>query len=245
LNRAQSFNVKGILNLLRTDPKTGGMSLCTDMKRMHSVFDLFPHTLTKLEQDLEEEGSDLAGIDAEFFYRELPRISIKTSLCLTMSDSEKSLDFTRHLGRLDLRTSAEMNAHHSGSSFLPFSRRMPVVLDGVEIIFSLQTARFLKLAFKDRLRHGHHFTFQSPDVHLTFVAENVQGCFVSKDQPYALSGKWLQIRIDKEFLSQIIESMKDFDPEKITSIPLPIVFDYNEKNLRFVVNHLTASSMIR
>lgn len=245
LNKSQSFNVKGILNLLKKDPKTGGMSLCTDMRRMHSVFDLFPQTLKMLEEDLEREGSDLAGIDAEFFYRELPKIAIKTSLCLTMSDSEKSLDFTRHLGRLDIRTSAELNAHHSSSPFLPFSRRMPMVLDGLEIIFSPTTAKFLKLAFKDRLRHGHHFTFQNPDSHLTLVSENVQGCFVTKDQPYAMNGKWLQIRIDKDFLTKIIDSLNDFDPEKIASLPLPLVFDYPEKNLRFVVNHLTAGSMIR
>lgn len=244
LNKAQSFNVKGILNLLKKDPKTGGMSLCTDMRRMHSVFDLFPQTVQMLEDDLEREGSDLAGIDAEFFYRELPKLSIKTSLCLTMSDSDKSLDFTRHLGRLDIRTSAELNAHHS-ASFLPFSRRMPILLDGVEVIFSPTTAKFLKLAFKDRLRHGHHFTFQNPDTHLTLVAETVQGCFVTKDQPYAMNGKWLQIRIDKDLLDVIIDSMKDLDPEKITSLPLPLVFDYPERNLRFIVNHLSASSMMR
>lgn len=221
------------------------MSLCTDMRRMHSVFDLFPHTLQILEDDLEREGSDLAGIDAEFFYRELPKLSIKTSLCLTMSDSEKSLDFTRHLGRLDIRTSAELNAHHSSSPFLPFSRRMPIILDGVEIILSPTTAKFLKMAFKDRLRHGHHFTFQNPDTHLTLVAETVQGCFVTKDQPYAMNGKWLQIRIDKDLLATIIESLKDFEPEKIASLQLPLVFDYPESNLRFVVNHLSASSMMR
>lgn len=245
LSRAQSFNVKGILNLLKKDPKTGGMSLCTDMRRMHSVFDLFPQTLKMLEDDLEREGSDLAGIDAEFFYRELPKIAIKTSLCLTMSDSDKSLDFTRHLGRLDIRTSAELNAHHSATSpFLPFSRRGPIVLDGVEIIFSPTTAKFLKLAFKDRLRHGHHFTFQNPDTHLTFVAENVQGCFVTKELPYAMNGKWLQLRIDQELLATIIDSLKDLDPDKIASLPLPLVFDYPDKNLRFVVNHLSASSMM-
>ena len=246
LNKSQSFNVKGILDLLKKDPKTGGMSLCTDMRRMLSVFDLFPHTLKMLEDDLEREGSDLAGIDAEFFYREIPKIAIKTSLCLTMSDSEKSLDFTRHLGRLDIRTSAELNAHHSASSpFLPFSRRMPIILDGAEIMFSPTTAKFLKLAFKDRLRHGHHFTFQNPDTHLTFVSENVQGCFVSETQPYALHGKWLQIRIDKELLMTIIDSLKDLDPERIATLPLPLVFDYPEKNLRFIVNHLSPSSMLR
>lgn len=242
LNRAQSFNVKRILNLLRKDPKTGGVSLCTDMRRMHSVFDLFPQTLKTLEEDLDREGSDLAGIDAEFFYREMPKIAIKTSLCLTMSDSEKSLDFTRHLGRLDIRTSSELNAHHSSSPFLPFPRR--VVLDGVEIFFSPTTAKFLRLAFRDRLRHGHHFTFQNPDTHLTLVAENVQGCFVTKDQPYAINGKWLQIRIDEEFLKVIIESLKDLDPDRISSMHLPLVLDYPEKNLRFVVNDLSSSNMI-
>jgi suppressor of fused len=244
LNRAQSFNVKGILNLLRNDPKTGGISLVTDTRRMLSVFDLFPQTVKMLEDDLEREGSDLAGIDAEFFYRELPKIAIKTSLCLTMSDSDKSLDFTRHLGRLDIRTSAELNAHHSSSPFLPFSRRMPLILDGLEIIFSPTTAKFLKLAFKDRLRHGHHFTFQNPDTHLTLVAENVQGCFVTKDQPYAMNGKWLQLRIDKDLLETVIESLKDFEPDKIVSMQLPLVFDYPDKNLRFIVNHLSPTSMI-
>lgn len=239
LSRAQSFNVKGILNLLKKDPKTGGMSLCTDMRRRQSVFDLFPQTLKMLEDDLEREGSDLAGIDAEFFYREIPKIAIKTSLNLTMSDS---LDFTRHLGQLDIRTSAELNTHHSSSSpFLPFPRR--VVLDGVEIFFSPTTAKFLRLAFKDRLRHGHHFTFQNPETHLTLVSENVNGCFVSKDQPYAINGKWLQIRIDEEFLKTIIESLKDLDPDRIGSMPLPLVFDYPEKHLRFVVNDLSNNMM--
>lgn len=190
LNCAQSFNVKQVLEALKQDPKTGGISLITDEDREQSVFDLFPHTLKALKDDLEREGSDLAGVNGEFFYRELPKIAIKTSLCLTMSDSEKSLDFTRHLGRLDIRTSAELNAHHSASSpFLPFARHVPVMLDGIEIIFTPSTAKFLELAFKYRLQKGHHFTFQNPDTHLTFVTETVSGCFVTNAQPYGLHGK--------------------------------------------------------
>lgn len=237
LRKAQAFNVRGVLDLLKKDPKTGGMSLCTDTRRMLSVFDLFPQTVNVLEDVLEREGSDLAGIDAEFYFRELQNVAIKTSLCLTMSDSEKSLDFTRHLGRLDIRTSAELNAHHSTSPFMPFSRHTPIVLDGLEITFSVTTAKFLKLAFKDRLRHGHHFTFQkqNPETHLTFVSENVQGCFVTKEQPYAMHGKWLQIRIEKDLLEEIINSFKDLDPERITTFPLPMIFDYPARNLRFVV----------
>lgn len=191
LNVAQ-FNVKHVLDILKKDLVTGGISLITDEVRKQSVFDLFPHTLKQLKEKLEREGSDLAGINGEFFYRELPNIAIKTSLCLTMSDSEKSLDFSRHLGRLDIRTSAELNAQHSASSpFLPFARHMPVFLDGVEIIFTASTAKFLELAFKYRLMKGHHFTFQHPDCNLTFVSENVSGAFVSSAQPYALNGKLL------------------------------------------------------
>lgn len=68
---------------------------------------------------------------------------------------------------------------------------MPVFLDGVEIIFTASTAKFLELAFKYRLMKGHHFTFQHPDCNLTFVSENVSGAFVSSAQPYALNGKLL------------------------------------------------------
>lgn len=190
LNCAQSFNVKKVLEVLKQDTTTGGISLITDMQRKRSVFDLFPQTLKMLEDDLEREGSDLAGINGEFFYRELPKLAIKTSLCLTMSDSDKSLDFTRHLGRLDIRTSAELNAHHSlSASFLPFTRHLPIFLDGIEIIFTPNTAKFLKLAFKHRLEKGHHFTFQNPDTHLTFVSDNVSGSFVTSEQPYAINGK--------------------------------------------------------
>lgn len=227
--------MKQVLEVLKQDPSTGGISLITDMQRKRSVFDLFPQTLKFLEDNLEKEGSDLAGVNGEFFYRELPKIAIKTSLCLTMSDSEKSLDFTRHLGRLDIRTSAELNAHHS-SPFLAFSRHLPVFLDGVEIIFSPNTAKFLKLAFKHRLGKGHHFTFQNPDTHLTFVTEDVSGCFVTNEQPYALNGKWLQIRIEKDFLHTIIESIQEFDADNTQQ--LPRIFDFPEKNLRFIVNNL-------
>lgn len=181
------FNAKHVLEILKKDSLTGGISLITDEERKQSVFDLFPYTLQEIKDELEREGSDLAGINGEFFYRELPKIAIKTSLCLTMLDSEKSLDFSRHLGRLDIRTSAEL-AQHS-SSFLPFGRHMPIYLDGLEIIFTPGTAKFLELAFKYRLMKDHHFTFQNLDTNLTFVSENVSGSFVTSAQPYAVNGK--------------------------------------------------------
>lgn len=150
LNVAQ-FNVKHVLEYLKKDLITGGSFLVADEHRKQSIFDIFPNALQKIKEELEREGSDLAGVDGIFAYKE--KVAIKTSLCLTMSDSGKSFDFSR----LDIRTSAEQ---HSSSSFLPFARHVP--LDGVEIIFSPSTAKFLELAFKYRLKKGNHFTFQNP-----------------------------------------------------------------------------------
>lgn len=162
VEQASRYNGNAVMNLLKKDPRIGGPWLVTDLSRCHSVFDLFPQTIAMLESDLEREGSDLAGVEIIFFYRELPKVAIKTSLCLTMSDSEKSLDFTRHLGRLDIRNSGDNNhSFHSSSPFLGLNflhRR--VNLDGLEFTFSPENAKFLKLAFRDRLRLGRHFTFQ-------------------------------------------------------------------------------------
>lgn len=45
------------------------------MSRSQSVFELFPKTLNELKQNLEYEGSDLAGINAEFAFKEIPKVS--------------------------------------------------------------------------------------------------------------------------------------------------------------------------
>lgn len=63
------------MNLLSKDAQTGGEWLITDMTRSQSVFELFPKTLNELKHDLEEEGSDLAGINAEFAFKEIPKVS--------------------------------------------------------------------------------------------------------------------------------------------------------------------------
>lgn len=75
LNQATWWKGTGVLNLLRKDPQTGGEWLLTDMDRSQSVFELFPKTLNELKQNLEYDGSDLAGINAIFAFKEIPRVS--------------------------------------------------------------------------------------------------------------------------------------------------------------------------
>lgn len=80
LEQASRWNGNGVLNLLRKDQMTGGEWLITDMSRGKSVFEMFPETLRQLENDLENQGSDLAGVNAEFTFKELPATKIKTEI---------------------------------------------------------------------------------------------------------------------------------------------------------------------
>lgn len=77
LDQASRWNGKGVLNLLKKDPTTGGEWLITNMNRSQSVFELFPETLQQLEKDLESEGSDLAGVNADFTFKEIPKVFVR------------------------------------------------------------------------------------------------------------------------------------------------------------------------
>lgn len=76
LEQASRWNGNGVISLLKKDASTGGDWLITDMSRARSVFELFPDTLVHLERDLENEGSDLAGVNAEFTIHEVPKVSV-------------------------------------------------------------------------------------------------------------------------------------------------------------------------
>lgn len=82
LKQASRWNGKGVLDILAKDPTTGGAWLITDMMRSQSVFKLFPDTLKSLEADLEQVGSDLAGINAFFTFKEIVKVIILSLLSL-------------------------------------------------------------------------------------------------------------------------------------------------------------------
>lgn len=82
LEQASRWNGNGVCQLLRKATGTGGEWLITDMQRSHSVFELFPDTLVQLEHDLEVEGSDLAGVNAEFAVQELRAVDFAADRAL-------------------------------------------------------------------------------------------------------------------------------------------------------------------
>lgn len=70
-----------------------------------------------------------------------------------------------------------------------------VPLEGLELKIGPDFAKYLSLAIKDRIRHGRHFTLKNDRLALTFISEAVtgDGVAVSKREPYALYGYWLQV----------------------------------------------------
>lgn len=71
IEQASVWNGRGVLNYLREELETGGEWLVTNMTRRLSFFELFPERLVLLKDDLEKQGSDLAGINANFIFREI------------------------------------------------------------------------------------------------------------------------------------------------------------------------------
>lgn len=224
IDQASRWNGKGILNFLKKDIKTGGPFLITDMDRTDSVFELFPECYTEIEMDLKSQGSELAGINAGFTFKELLKPKVE-------GDSEKPEEkmVLESLRSLTLSSvSASLNSYIKDT---PLDRA--VHLDGIEITFSPCAVDYLTLALRDRIRHGKHFTFKSDRMALTFVAEGVSGAAVTKDHRYGVLGYWIQVLITPDLMDKML---RDFEGKLNTKEDVKKEFYWEEENLRIVVD---------
>ncbi|KAJ6630518.1 Suppressor of fused like [Pseudolycoriella hygida] len=248
LDQASRWNGKGVLNLLKKDPTTGGEWLITNMNRSQSVFALFPDTLQQLEKDLENEGSDLAGVNADFTFKEIPKTKIKTefdsemlAVKCTLNDNvqpdraikSETIDDAKFCST-PLSTSNSLNM-----SFPPSyqSNSLQVVhLDGLQLTLAPYAAKFLILAIRDRIRHGRHFTFKNQNMALTMVSESVTGAVVSKKTPYGVLGYWMQVLIADDFIDVMLESFKDL-VGGIGAMTLPREYNWPDRNLKIIIDN--------
>lgn len=71
-----------------------------------------------------------------------------------------------------------------------------IPLEGLQLKIAPNFSKYLVLAIRDRIRHGRHFTFKNENLAVTFVSETVtgDGVVVSKAEPYAIFGYWMQVR---------------------------------------------------
>ncbi|XP_055639082.1 suppressor of fused homolog [Toxorhynchites rutilus septentrionalis] len=239
LEQASRWNGKGLLNLLQNDVITGGSWLITDMTRSKSVFELFPETLRQLECDLEREGSDLAGVNADFTFKELPKmVTVKKEVFDTEDEISKSISSCN----IEIKKEFNDGLEHSGSSDMvnPFhhsqipSRVSP--LNGIELTLAPYAAKFLILAIKDRIRHGRHFTFKAQNMAVTFVAESVTGAIVNKDAPYGVLGYWVQILIRNSLIPKMLDALIDLNKSS-DNLKIPLVYEWPEYNLKFIIDN--------
>lgn len=214
LDQATWWKGTGVLNLLKKDLQTGGEWLITDMKRAQSVFELFPKTLNELKHELEFDGSDLAGINADFTFREMQNVKIK------MEYNNETLNAQILIDKLNENIDAPIKTETNDSRFFEamscsnsldksamtmkddLNPPKAVPLEGLELKIAPMFAKYLVLAIRDRIRHGRHFTFKSDYLAITFVAETVtgDGVVVTKQEPYAIFGYWMQVSFVKQFL---------------------------------------------
>ncbi|XP_052869915.1 suppressor of fused homolog [Anopheles cruzii] len=248
LEQASRWNGKGVLNLLCKDPATGGPWLITDLKRSCSVFEQFPATLRQLEIDLEKEGSDLAGVNADLTFKELAKGALVATIKQEVLDPEEEL--SRSISSCNIGVKQEPTADDEGSlerstgssdMVNPFdnpnipSRVFP--LTGIELTLAPYAAKFLTLAVKDRIRHGRHFTFKAQHMAVTFVAESVTGSIVTRHSPYAVLGNWVQILIPNRLVARMVESFSELDTKNADNLKIPLSYEWPEHNLKFIIDN--------
>ncbi|GAB0094952.1 Suppressor of fused homolog [Sergentomyia squamirostris] len=243
LEQASRWNGHGVIKFLRNNPITGGEFLITDMKRSKSVFELFPETLLELQDDLEKEGSDLVGVNAEFTFRELG-CSIKEEVKTNDYGDEPQMDMSREFLSLKAEENSPFSSAMSTGNSLSMSgpiHTKPIIghaasLVGIELTLAPYAAKFLILAIKDRIRHGRHFTFKSQNLAVTFVAESVTGAMVNHKIPYALIGYWMQILIPDDLVPRMLHSFGRIDknPENLT---LPLEFEFLDKGIKIIIDN--------
>ncbi|EAA01100.1 AGAP001948-PA [Anopheles gambiae str. PEST] len=248
LEQASRWNGKGMLNLLTKDPATGGPWLITDMARSSSVFEQFPETLRQLELDLEKEGSDLAGVNADFTFKELAKGALTVAVKKEVLDPDE--DLSRSISSCNIAVKEEANEKDtleqstgstSSDMVNPFdnpnipSRVFP--LTGIELTLAPYAAKFLMLAVRDRIRHGRHFTFKAQHMAVTFVAESVTGSIVNRQTPYAVLGSWVQILIPNRLVPRMVERFGELSTRSADGLKIPLTYEWPEQNLKFIIDN--------
>ncbi|XP_054747760.1 suppressor of fused homolog [Anastrepha obliqua] len=248
LEQASRWNGRGVLNFLQQDIKTGGNWWITDMSRSQSVFELFPELLLNLQDDLEKQGSDLAGVNADFTFREIQkRQCIKTEIDSNKLNEQCVFEENNLLEKLQIKredagfpqsmSMSSVSLHKSCPlSYQPHSADS-ISMDGIEITLAPYAAKYLMLAIKDRIRHGRHFTFKAQHLALTLVAESVTGAIVSKASPFGIIGYWIQVLIPDELVSPMMESFKNLQLDDVTESTKRHELEWPNWKLKLIIDN--------
>ncbi|KAK3094562.1 hypothetical protein FSP39_003435 [Pinctada imbricata] len=70
LKAAQHWNGPGVIELIRVLQCAGGPWLITDMRRGETIFEIEPHLQDQVDQGIEQEGSNLSGVNSRCSWEE-------------------------------------------------------------------------------------------------------------------------------------------------------------------------------
>lgn len=246
LEQASRWNGRGVLNYLQQDIQTGGKWWITNMNRSLSVFELCPELLLNLQDDLEKQGSDLAGVNAEFTFREIrERPCIKKEINSESLNEQCVSDENNCVVRNEVKCEGFPQSMSMSSSSLHKScplRYQPysadsISLDGIEITLAPYAAKYLILAIKDRVRHGRHFTFKAEHLALTLVSETVSGAIVKKSSPYGIIGYWIQVLIPNELVPRMLEDFHNLQLDSNTEYKERQELYWPEYKLKLIIDN--------
>lgn len=253
LQSAQQWNGLGVIDLIKSVPTAGGPWLITDMRRGETIFEIDPEMKEAVDDGIATEGSNLSGVSARCSYskyeastssdqeedEEVEQKESKAKKEKCPSSSNQSTDAARGGSRISRHSS--MSVSHDRQSRMSFASEtgasepaelsQPKFFDSLHLTFNYEAGNLLPLALRGRLKHDRHFTFKNiqSDLAITFVTPSVSGSSVTREQPYALLGPWLQVLIVKEDIDLMLSELDDVsDLEKEE---LPFTYRWPNKNL--------------
>ena len=165
----------------------------TDIRRLHSIFELDAQLARVVQDGINRTGSDLSGVSCACRWAEVKRHrSTRSSRSLSLSDT-RQIHTALHAGLDDALGSTQLR-----------------YLDSVHLSFNQEAGSLLGLALCGRLMHGRHFTFRnaSSEHAITFVAAGVRGTAVTRERPIVAAGNWLQVFLAEEEIMEISEDVR-------------------------------------
>lgn len=260
LTAAQDWEVRGVLDMMRTSQETGGQFLVTDMRRGLTVFQLNPQFHEIVRRRIEITGSNMVQSCAshktssreqdwyqvvEDYLRRREEGQNPTDLnLLLVRDQHNHHDSIHHdesIMDTPSRPASRMSQGSESALRYEFAENLEFrYYDRIYILLSLEAAKKLPVMLYGRLRHKREFSFQNyrGDSLVTFQPEdNARIAVACPEHPFVRKGHWLQIYVSNRLLEQMIETIgEDFNRGNSTDqLSLPKNYAWPEFKLYLTV----------
>lgn len=249
LQAAREWQTRGVLNMMRQRPDTGGKYLVTDMTRVASMFQLDPGFQRLVENGIKESGSGMIAFSCNHKYSAEKPYWLKAKPIDDSdefrSDNDQTMMPVNQIAGVERGNFLTMSRDDSiqkpqDSNYL-YDRnpsRMScgsdldlanIELANTRIYLSMylllpyEAFRILPIVLRGVLAHKRHFSYMScrGDLTTTFIPENAQiESMVSLECPYVRKGILLDIFIPDELREQILEKIEnDINGEHQLNLP--------------------------